>query len=122
MLKTFYLEIEKNSNKITDICDDQPTLGLEYVEALLDTPLPNNANCGCYKFENNSMIYVPEWDKNEERKKIAKLEEEIVDVKKANNIRLQNLAEDNLNLCEAVLNMQYQQDLKELGGEANGSK
>lgn len=35
--------------------------------------------------------------------------------KKSTEERLQNIEKDNLNLCEAILNMQYQQDLKELG-------
>lgn len=84
MLKTFYIQTEKDTNKIIDTCEIETALKLGYIEVTLETPLPPNINCGCYKYENNSIIYVPEWDKNEDREKIEKLNKEVVDLKQVN--------------------------------------
>jgi len=59
MLKTFYIQIEQYTNKITD-CIEYSHVG--YLEVILNTPLPSKIISGCYKLLADSAVYVPEWD------------------------------------------------------------
>lgn len=59
MKKTFYVQIELDTNKITDIIT-YPHEG--YVEVALDVPLPPKIASGCYKLVDGSAVYVEAWD------------------------------------------------------------
>lgn len=61
MLKTFYLQIESDTNKITDVIEYAHEA---YVGAVLAVPLPPKILSGCYKLESGSAVYVQEWDKD----------------------------------------------------------
>lgn len=63
MLKTFYVQFEKDTNKITDCISYAYS---DYQEIQLETPLPPNILAGCYKLEAGSAIYVQEWDKDQQ--------------------------------------------------------
>lgn len=62
MLKTFYVQTEKDTSRITD-CISYSYSG--YQEVQLETPLPPNILAGCYKLESGSAVYVQDWDKDQ---------------------------------------------------------
>jgi len=59
MIKTFYVQTEQDTNKITDLIEYSHE---GYAETLLETPLPPKILAGCYKLMVGSAVYVPEWD------------------------------------------------------------
>lgn len=61
MLKTFYVQLEKDTNKITDCISYAYS---DYEEVQLEIPLPPNILAGCYKLESGSAVYVQDWDKD----------------------------------------------------------
>ena len=73
MLKTFYVQLEKDTNKITDVIEYAYE---DYIEVQLETPLPNNILASTYKLVNGSAVYVQEWDKNELLLKLEVLQKE----------------------------------------------
>jgi hypothetical protein len=62
MQKTFYIQTEQDTNRITDIIEYPYS---DYQEVQLETPLPPKILSGCYKLENDSVIYVQDWDKDQ---------------------------------------------------------
>lgn len=61
MLKTFYVQTEKDTNRITDVIDYAYS---DYQAVQLQTPLPPDILAGVYKLESGSAIYVQDWDKD----------------------------------------------------------
>lgn len=91
MLKTFYVQTEKDTNRITDVIDYAYS---DYQEVQLETPLPPNILARCYKLESGSAIYIQEWDEN---KKIIDLETELLNTKLAMAELVEQQQVDNLN-------------------------
>lgn len=59
MLKTFYVQTEKDTGRITDVIEYAHD---GYCEVQLETPLPPKIMAGCYKLLAGSALYVPDWD------------------------------------------------------------
>lgn len=59
MTKTFFIQTETDTNKITDVIEYAHD---GYSEIQLETPLPSKIIGGAYKLLGGSAIYVPEWD------------------------------------------------------------
>ncbi len=69
-MKTFYLQTD-NVNRITDVIEYEHE-GYNPVE--LDTPLPPNILSGAYELISGSAVYRKEWDKSEDKQRLADLE------------------------------------------------
>ncbi|UYO62788.1 hypothetical protein LNN31_18785 [Acetobacterium wieringae] len=91
MLKTFYIQTETGTNRITD-CIGYAHEGYAAVE--LETPLPPNILAGCYKLEAGLALYVQEWDKDQ---KIIDLENELLNTKLAMAELVEQQQADKLN-------------------------
>lgn len=105
MLRTFYIQIEEDSKKIRDICDVSAN---GYIEVQLNTPLPSNICGGCYKWENDSVIYVEAWDINLKQleDKISILETENADLlldSAIKDIKIQTIEKDLADLTLEVV-------------------
>ena len=85
MIKTFYVQTEKDTQKITDVIE-YPHEG--YVETLLETPLPPKILAGCYKLLDGSVVYVPDWDVDQ---KIIDLENQTAEYMVDLDFRLSNI-------------------------------
>ncbi|WP_414733446.1 hypothetical protein [Acetobacterium carbinolicum] len=91
MTKVFYIQVENDTNRITDII----TMPFEnYQEIQLETPLPPNILAGCYKLMGGSAMYVEAWDKDQ---KIIDLETELLNTKLAMAELVEQQQADNLN-------------------------
>lgn len=91
MLKTFYVQVETETNKVRDI------IGYAhegYAAVELETPLPPNILAGCYKLESGSVVYVQDWDKDQ---KIIDLENELLNTKLALAEMVEQQQADKLN-------------------------
>lgn len=91
MTKTFYVQIEKDTNKITDVIEYAHE---GYAETLQETPLPPRILEGCYKLVSGSVVYVGEWDKGE---KVTALEMDLTNTKLAMAEIIEQQQVDNLN-------------------------
>lgn len=59
MIRTLYVQTEKDTNKVTDIIEFPYS---DYKEIELELPLPPKIMSGVYKLTGLGVIYVPEWD------------------------------------------------------------
>lgn len=91
MTKTFYIQTESDTNKITDVIEYAYS---DYHEVQIETPLPPKITSGCYKLESGSVIYVQEWDKDQ---KIIDLENELLNTKLAMAELVEQQQADKLN-------------------------
>ncbi|PKM61730.1 MAG: hypothetical protein CVU99_02305 [Firmicutes bacterium HGW-Firmicutes-4] len=85
MIKTFYVQTEKDTNKVTDVIEYPYE---DYIETLLETPLPPKILAGCYKLLAGSAVYVPDWDKDQ---KIVDLENQTAEYMVDLDFRLSNI-------------------------------
>lgn len=85
MTKTFYIQTEKDTNKITDAIEYAHD---GYTEVQLETPLPPKILAGCYKLLAGSAVYVPDWDKDQ---KIVDLENQTAEYMVDLDFRLSNI-------------------------------
>jgi hypothetical protein len=91
MIKTFYVQPEIDTNKITDVIEYAHD---GYIEIQLETPLPSKILAGCYKLESGSAVYIESWDKDQ---KIIDLETELLNNKLAMAELVEQQQADNLN-------------------------
>lgn len=85
MTKTFYIQTEKDTNRVTDVIEYAHE---GYAEVILEVPLPPKILAGCYKLESGSAVYVQDWDKDS---RLEELENQTAEYMVDLDFRLSNI-------------------------------